>query len=166
MQEEADRRNKEDLTEDVCQNNYAGRWWDRKERKIDQGLQQSRKLGEVERERNKNDARRECHKRTARQSDEEQGRSRQGEMATEQLGVRSRTEPPSRQRGENIRGTGCRGSVATGSNREDDRVQIWNTDQEMEVIEVDTESMQEEEENERKDDLPTPSQLNAMVLPT
>jgi hypothetical protein len=119
MQEEADRPNEEDLTEDDVSKTYAGRWWDREERKY-----WSRATAEPEaqwrgRERNKNDASREGHKRTAGPNDEKQGRSRQGEMAMEQLGIRLRTEPPRRQRGENIRGTGRRGSMATGSNRED-----------------------------------------------
>lgn len=166
MQEEADRRNEEDLTEEDVSKNLC---WkvvgQRGEKRLIKGYNRE---GNSMRGRGRGTR----TTRAGRASRGQRGRVMRNRGGTDR-GKRLRNSsesdqeqnPPRRQRGENVRGTVLRGSVATGSNRENIGARVRTQDEEMETTGVEMERVQEENAYENEDELPTPSQLNAMAPP-
>jgi hypothetical protein len=166
MQEEADRRNEEDLTEEDVSKNLC---WkvvgQRGEKRLIKGYNRE---GNSMRGRGRGTR----TTRAGRASRGQRGRVMRNRGGTDR-GKRLRNSsesdqeqnPPRRQRGENVRGTVLRGSVATGSNRENIGARVRTQDEEMETTGVEMERVQEESAYENEDELPTPSQLNAMAPP-
>jgi hypothetical protein len=167
MQEEADRRNEEDLTkEDVSKNLCWKVVGQRGEKRLIKGYNRE---GNSKRGRGRGTR----TTRAGRASRGQRGRvlrNRGGADRGKRLRNSSESDqeqyPPRRQRGENVRGTVRRGSEATGSNRENIGARVRTQDKEMETTVVEMERVQEKDANEKEDELPTPSQLNALAPPT